>query len=64
MVERVLESPEQKLPVLANITCYQSKVDIRGKQYLLRAMVNETVRPPVVVTAYITSKVGKYWRES
>jgi len=25
-------------------------------------MVNETVDPPVVVTAYRTSKISKYWR--
>jgi hypothetical protein len=33
-----------------------------GKTYLLRVMVNETVDPAVVVTAYRTSKIKKYWR--
>ena len=64
LVETVLESPEQKNAVLENISCYQSRVEISGKHYLLRVLVNETVQPPVVVTAYRTSKIRKYWRES
>lgn len=64
LVERVLESPEQKTVVLENINCYQSRVEISGKQYVLRVLVNDTVQPPVVVTAYRTSKIRKYWRES
>ena len=64
LVERVLESPEQNTAVLKNINCYQSRVEISGKQYVLRVLVNETVQPPVVITAYRTSKIRKYWRES
>ena len=63
LVERVLASPEQKHPVLDDITCYQSRVEISGKPYLLRVLVNETVNPSVVVTVFRTSKVRKYWRE-
>ena len=63
-VEAVLESPEQKIPVLDNINCYQSRVEISAKQYILRVMVNETVQPPAVVTAYRSSKIRKYWGES
>jgi hypothetical protein len=32
-----------------------------GRAYVLRVMVDEAKRPPVVVTAYRTSKIGKYW---
>ena len=46
-----------------DITCYQSRAEIDGKRYLLRAMVNETVSPHVVVTVYRTSKISKYWRK-
>jgi hypothetical protein len=63
LVETVLKSPEQKNAELENINCYQSRVEISGKQYILRVLVNETVQPPVVVTAYRTSKFRKYWRE-
>jgi hypothetical protein len=43
LAEGVLESPEQKYPVLENITCYQSRVEISERPYLLRILVNETV---------------------
>ena len=62
LVEQVLQAPEQKVQELENIICYQSRVEINGKLYLLRVMVNETVNPPKVVTAYRTGKINKYWR--
>jgi hypothetical protein len=62
LLEDVLHAPEQKVPELDNITCYQSRVEIDGQSYLLRAMVNETVNPSVVVTVYRTRKIKKYWR--
>ncbi len=64
LVKQVLEGPQQKVPELDDITCFQSQVEIDGKSYLLRVMVNETVIPPMVVTAYRTSKINKYWREA
>jgi hypothetical protein len=64
LVERVLQSPQQKVPEVENVTCYQSRVDMNGKEYLLRVMVNETITPAKVVTVYRTSKVTKYWRAS
>jgi uncharacterized protein DUF4258 len=63
LVERVLESPEQKNAILENITCFQSRVEISEKQFILRVFVDETLQPPVVVTAYRTSKIRKYWRD-
>jgi hypothetical protein len=62
LVDEVLRAPEQKVPEVDAITCYQSRVTIGGKPYLLRVMVNDTVTPPVVVTVYRTSKITKYWR--
>lgn len=59
-----MQAPEQKVPEADNITCYQSRVEIGGKRYLLRVMVNDTVNPPVVVTVYRTDKLSKYWRSS
>jgi hypothetical protein len=50
------------VPEVDDITCYQSRVEISEKTYLLRVMVNETMNPAVVVTVYRTSKIGKYWR--
>jgi hypothetical protein len=64
LLEQVLRTPDQKVPEVEDITCYQSRVEIDGNAYLLRVMVNETVNPPVVVTVYRTNKIKKYWRES
>ncbi len=64
LVEQVLQSPQQKVPEVENVTCYQSRVEMSGKEYLLRVMVNETTKPATVVTVYRTSKVAKYWRPS
>lgn len=64
LLEEVLRAPEQKVPEVDNITCYQSRMEIGGKRYLLRVMVNDTVSPPVVVTVYRTNKITKYWRKS
>ncbi|WP_447978468.1 DUF4258 domain-containing protein [Candidatus Nitrospira bockiana] len=57
LLEQVLRAPEQKTPELENITCYQSRVEISGKRYLLRVMVNETVNPPVVVPSTAPTKL-------
>ena len=61
-MDQVLQAPEQKVPEVDDITCYQSRVEIGGKLNLLRVMVNETVNPPVVVTVYRTNKISRYWR--
>lgn len=63
LMDQVLQAPAQKVPEVDDIACYQSQVEIGGKRYLLRVMVNETVNPPVVVTVYRTNKIKKYWRE-
>ena len=33
-----------------------------GKLYLLRVVVAGDEEPPLVITAYRTSKIEKYWR--
>jgi len=59
-VERVLESPGQVLHQ-ADLTVFQSLfVDSDSIKYLVRVFVNLEKRPPVVVTAYKTSKIQKY----
>ena len=63
LMDQVLQAPEQKVPEVNDITCYQSRVEIGGKLNLLRVMVNETVNPPVVVTVYRTNKISRYWRK-
>ena len=62
VVESVLAAPAQKVPEHGDVVCYQSKVEINQKPYLVRVMVNETATPPKVVTVYRTSKISKYWK--
>jgi hypothetical protein len=62
VVKSVLAAPAQKMPEHGDVVCYQSKVDINQKTYLVRVMVNETATPPKVVTVYRTSKISKYWK--
>jgi hypothetical protein len=50
LVETVLQSPQQKIPEVENVTCYQSRVEMNNTPYLLRVMVNETTSPAKVVT--------------
>ena len=62
VVEAVLADPAQKVPEHGTVVCYQSKVEINRKSYLVRVMVNDTATPPRIVTVYRTSKIEKYWR--
>ncbi|PYV21778.1 MAG: hypothetical protein DMG24_18635 [Acidobacteria bacterium] len=61
LLETVLEKPDQVVPERGVAKAYQSKCEIRGKMFLLRVIVDDSVAPAVVVTAYRTTKIEKYW---
>jgi hypothetical protein len=64
IADEVLRQPEQIVLERAPRKAYQSRVDFgNGKVLLVRLIVDETADPAVVVTAYRTSKVSKYWRQ-
>ena len=42
-------------------TIYQGVIDEAGKQYLIRIFVNHIKIPNMVITAYKTSKITKYY---
>jgi hypothetical protein len=63
LLESVLEKPDQVVPARGKLKAYQSKRDMGGKMFLLRAIVDKSVDPAVVVTAYRTGKIEKYWRK-
>jgi hypothetical protein len=60
----VLRAPEQSEPVREGREVYHSRFALGEppKTYLIRVIVDYDREPPVVVTAYRTSKVEKYWR--
>ncbi|MBI5299642.1 MAG: DUF4258 domain-containing protein [Deltaproteobacteria bacterium] len=63
LLENVLEQPQQIVNEYGGKKTYQSKIDFGGgKIYLLRVVVDDTINPTVVITAYRTSKIEKYWR--
>ena len=62
LVEEVLDKPDQVVPERAGKKAYQSQKSIGGKIFLVRVIVDDAIDPAVVVTAYRTTKVQKYWR--
>ena len=61
LLEAVLEKPGQIVPSRGAAKAYQSKCEIGGKMFLLRVIVDGSGDPAVVVTAYRTTKIEKYW---
>lgn len=63
LLQQVLIAPQQRLAQEDGTWIYQSRTSSEdGTIYLLRVVVAEEHMPPVVVTAYRTSKIEKYWR--
>lgn len=58
----VIESPGQIVAAHSERKVYQSKVEIGGKLYVVRAIVENT-DPLTVITVYRTSKIEKYWSD-
>ncbi|NLE68458.1 MAG: DUF4258 domain-containing protein [Lentisphaerae bacterium] len=64
VADEVLRHPEQIVIERASRKTYQSRIDFGdGKVFLVRVIVDDMPEPPVVVTAYRTSKIQKYWRQ-
>ena len=61
LIEDTLAEPDQVVPERGVVKAYQSKCEIHGKMFLLRVIVDDSVAPAVVVTAYRTTKIEKYW---
>jgi Domain of unknown function (DUF4258) len=61
LLEATLERPGQVVSERGHLKAYQSKCDIDGKMFLLRVVVDDSADPAVVVTAYRTTRIEKYW---
>ena len=62
VLDEVLNHPQQVVDGYGGRRAYQSKVVVGdGRMLLIRAIVDDRVDPAVVVTAYRTSKINKYW---
>ncbi|MCS6922016.1 MAG: DUF4258 domain-containing protein [Elioraea sp.] len=62
-IAQVLAAPEQRTPVRPGRDVLQARISLQGKLYLIRVFVDVDHEPAEVVTAYRTSKIGKYWSE-
>ena len=65
LLKSALEDPQQIVAERGGRKAYQSQLDFgKGRMFLLRAIVDDTEDPAIVVTVYRTSKIGKYWRQT
>ena len=63
-VDAVLQNPEQVVPGKRGRRIYQARgIFTNGRAYLIRAIVVEAARPPIVATVYLTTQVSKYWAD-
>ncbi|MFN8452781.1 MAG: DUF4258 domain-containing protein [Anaerolineae bacterium] len=60
VVMNTLEHPDQVVPNVEDRVAYQKIIEISGKRYLLRVIVENG---DTVVTVYRTSKITKYWSD-
>ena len=63
-VGRMLEHPQQEIVAAEGKTVIQGKYRDRhlGKEMLLRIIGRRTKEGFFVITAYKTSRIGKYWK--
>lgn len=62
VLHAVMTMPDQIVEAHSGRKVYQSLVEIEGKLYVVRAIVEES-DPLVVITVYRTSNVKKYWSD-
>jgi hypothetical protein len=55
----VIENATEK-SIQEGVTVYQNMILENNKTYLIRVFVNEDKTPPLIITAYKTSKTQKY----
>jgi hypothetical protein len=62
LVEDAVKNPTQIVEGYGNRKVAHKKVFIDDKEYLLRAVYEETEEMFIVVTAYLTSQISRYWK--
>ncbi|MEA3222439.1 MAG: hypothetical protein U9P49_04670 [Thermodesulfobacteriota bacterium] len=58
-----INSPAQIVDGYGGRRVAQRKYMVRNKEYLLRVVYEEKKEAYEVVTAYLTSQIGRYWKE-
>jgi hypothetical protein len=62
-VKETLDFPDQSLDGYGGRRVAQKKYLMKNKEYLLRVIYEEKEGLKLVVTAYLTSQIDRYWRE-
>jgi hypothetical protein len=62
-VRDAIEHPDQLLEGKGDRRIAQKRVRDAGQEYLLRVIFEDADGDVLVITAYATSKVAKYWRK-
>ena len=62
-IEEVLREPSQREAGYGGRNVAQKRLKIAGKEYLLRVVYEDSEEAYVVITAYLTSQVERYWKE-
>jgi hypothetical protein len=62
-VEAVVRNPGQVLPAKKGRQVFQSKMG-SGGHLLLRVIVKDEPASYAVISAYVTNKVAKYWKQT
>jgi len=63
VADSVLDAPEQTIRLTSERLVLQSRVrGINDCLYLVRLVLDDSVVPPLVITAYRTTRLEKYWR--
>jgi hypothetical protein len=60
LIEEVLNTPDNVVINSKGVDIYQKLVIENNISYLYRVFVNTIKQPPMIITAYKTSKVNKY----
>jgi len=61
-VEETVNHPDQVVGGYGGRKVRQKKYIVNGKEMLLRVVVHEEKERLVVITAYLTSQIKRYWR--
>ena len=62
-VEETINTPDQIIDGYGGRKVAHKKYLLNDKEYLLRVIYNDESEMKVVVTAYLTSQIDRYWKE-
>jgi hypothetical protein len=62
-IEEAITNPMQVVEGYGNRKVAQKKLILGDKKYLLRVVYEETEEVYIIVTAYLTSQINRYWME-